>query len=145
MDLPIGSIIMFDGATLPVGWYDCDGTPHNGITTPNLINSFPRGASTGGSHGVSDGNATHTHTNVDTGNATHGHGSKSITTSGANETVPTWGWAGVWNHFTSGSHTHSVTINAVSGEVSHSHTIPTTEPASSLPPNISLRYIMRCE
>lgn len=145
MELPIGSIILFDGSLLPFGWYDCNGTTHNGIVTPNLVGAFPKGVPAGGSLGMTGGALTHSHTNQDTAAETHGHGAKSAA-SGS----PSGGdISGIKNATGSnpvvGSHTHTITINAVSNQASHAHTVPTTEPASSLPPNITLRYIMRCE
>lgn len=144
MDLPIGSIIMFDGVTLPVGWYDCDGTTHNGLVTPNLIGKFPKGVPSGGTLGSTGGGSTHTHTNANTGDASHGHGAKNATTSQPSGDISTWAWAG-YNEFVSASHTHTVSIGAVASGNPHSHTVPNTDPASSLPPYIRLRYIMRCE
>ena len=47
--LPIGSIIMFNGAAsnIPEGWHICDGTEG----TPNLIGSFIKAAATSGETG----------------------------------------------------------------------------------------------
>lgn len=142
-DLPIGSIIMFDGATLPAGWFDCDGSTHGGIETPNLIGKFPMGVPSGGTLGAFGGAATHVHTNLDTGYQTHGHAATS-----ANTGVSSGSVGGIWagsSYYGLAEHQHTVSIGAVSESTSHKHTVPDTVEASSLPPNISLRYIMRCE
>ena len=64
--LPIGSIIMFNGAAsnIPEGWHICDGTEG----TPNLIGSFIKAAATSGETGgetqiqlVTDNIPNHTH------------------------------------------------------------------------------------
>jgi microcystin-dependent protein len=143
-DLPIGSIVMFDGANPPVGWYDCDGSTHSGITTPNLIGRFPKGVPSGGTLGATGGSSTHTHTNLDTGYQTHGHAAASANSSvGSTPSVGNiWGgstYSGV------GQHQHLLSISALSSQDSHKHTVPNTASSSSLPPYIRLRYIMRCE
>jgi len=144
MDLPIGTIVMFDGANLPAGWFDCDGAEHNGATTPNLIDAFPRGVlASGGSLGASSGSATHSHTNVNAGNAVHGHASASGNTGGASSLIGNL-WSGN-DHPVVAGHFHLITAAALSDQENHAHTVPNTNAASSLPPNIRLRYIMRCE
>ena len=142
-DLPIGSIVMFDGATLPAGWYDCDGSSHAGVTTPNLIGKFPRGVPIGGTLGATAGASTHTHANLDTGNQTHGHAGTS-SNSGQSGADVGGIWAGTYAYGLA-NHQHLLTAPAVTGAQSHKHTMPNAESATSLPPNISLRYIMRCE
>ena len=141
-DMPIGSIVMFDGTTLPAGWYDCDGSTHGGVQTPNLIDKFPRGVPAGGSLGAAGGSPTHVHANVSSGSATHGHPESSSSAGASGSPV-----SNIWSGSTYGlyTHNHLVTIAAITGAQSHSHTMPNTDVASSLPPNISLRYIMRCE
>lgn len=141
-DLPIGSIVMFDGATPPAGWYDCDGSTHGGIQTPNLIGKFPRGVPSGGSLGATGGSTTHIHANPDTAYQTHGHPETSLASNNRVGTVSNV-WAG--SNYAIDEHTHLVTIAAVINQVNHKHTMPNTGDASSLPPNISLRFIMRCE
>lgn len=143
-ELPIGSIIMFDGSSLPAGWYDCDGSEHGGVTTPNLIGSFPRGVlASGGSLGATGGAATHTHTNSDTGTATHGHSAASANSGNASGSSVGSVWYGAAIGL--GSHQHLISAGAVSGAESHAHTVPNTDAATSMPPYIRLRYIMRCE
>ena len=141
-DLPIGSIVMFDGAVLPVGWYDCDGAIHAGIQTPNLIGKFPKGVPAGGSLGETGGSPTHVHSNVNTGNASHGHPESSVSSGASDSPV-----GNIWAGTTAGlyTHYHMVTIAAIVNSVLHGHSMPDTDAVSSLPPNISLRFIMRCE
>lgn len=142
-DLPIGSIIMFDGSTLPAGWFDCDGSTHGGIETPNLIGKFPMGVPSGGTLGAVGGASTHDHANLDTGLQTHGHAATNANTGTSSGSV-----GGIWggtSYYGLAAHQHAVSIGAVSEQASHKHTMPNTDSASLLPPNISLRYIMRCE
>lgn len=142
MDLPIGSIVLFKNSTLPAGWYDCDGGTYGGVVTPNLIGAFPKGVPAAGTLGTTGGAATHVHTNSDTGNATHGHGAQSVNSGGSGNAV-----GNISSSASNGvnAHVHSISEGAVSSLASHAHTVPDTDAASSLPPNISLRYIMRCE
>lgn len=143
-ELPIGSIIMFDGSSLPVGWYDCDGGSYAGVQTPNLVGAFPLGVlASGGSLGATGGASTHTHTNLATGNATHGHNAASGNSGSASGTTI----AKIWDGAAIGlaGHNHLLSVGAVSNAESHSHTMPNTDAATSMPPYIRLRYIMRCE
>lgn len=143
-DLPIGSIVMFDGVTPPVGWYDCDGSTHSGVVTPNLIGAFPKGVPSGGTLGATGGSDTHSHTNSDTGYQTHGH-----TATSANSGAAVGSSIGnIWDGSTHSGvkeHQHLLSISALSSQDSHKHTVPNTDSGSSMPPYIRLRYIMRCE
>lgn len=143
-DLPVGSIIMFNGTTPPIGWYDCDGASHGGITTPNLIGRFPKGVPSGGTLGATGGSSTHTHSNLVTGYATHGHAAVNGTSTAASGTSVNEIWAGT-TYSGVGAHQHTLSISALSSQNSHQHTVPDTNSGSSLPPYIRLRYIMRCE
>lgn len=143
-DLPIGSIVMFDGVTPPVGWYDCDGSTHSGVVTPNLIGRFPKGVPSGGTLGATGGSGTHSHTNLDSGYQTHGH----TATSGNSSVASSPSVGNIWGGNTySGvkEHQHLLSISASSSQGSHKHTVPNTDSGSSMPPYIRLRYIMRCE
>lgn len=143
MDLPIGTIIMYDGTTLPYGWYDCDGGTYNGLVTPDLIGSFPRGVPSAGTLGATGGSVTHDHSNSNTGNASHGHAGKTDSTGGRVGTIGS-NWAG-GSYETVNDHNHTITVAAITGAEIHNHTMPNTDEASSLPPYIRLRYIIRCE
>ena len=143
-DLPIGSIIMFDGITPPVGWYDCDGSTHSGVVTPNLIGRFPKGVPSGGTLGAIGGSSTHTHTNLDTGYQTHGHATTSANSGAASGSSVGNIWSG--STYTGvKEHQHLLSIAALTNQNSHKHTSPNTVAGSSMPPYIRLRYIMRCE
>lgn len=143
-DLPIGSIIMFDRVTPPVGWYDCNGATYGGITTPNLMGLFPKGVPTGGNLGAIGGSPTHSHANQNTSTASHGHGKST-----GNSTVTATPMVdGIWSGNTYQgveSHGHPIEIEALSAQNPHVHTIPDSDAGSSMPPYIRLRYIMRCE
>lgn len=143
--LPIGSIVLFDGATPPAGWYDCDGSTQNGLVTPNLIGAFPRGVlASGGSLGATGGATTHSHTNSASGYTAHGHAA-----SGSNSGVSSGTTVGnIWggNTYTGvAGHQHFTSSPALSSQANHQHTIPGTDTATSMPPYIRLRYIIRCE
>lgn len=144
-DLPIGSIIMFDGTAAPVGWYDCDGSTHAGVITPNLQGLFPMGVpASGGSLGSTGGSSTHSHTNLYTGYQTHGHSATSGNSGQASGTTI----GNIWSGSTySGvkEHQHLLSIAALASQNSHRHSMPNTLTGSSNPPYIRLRYIMRCE
>ena len=144
MDLPIGSIVMFTGNGMSVGWYVCDGGTYAGIVTPNLVGAFPKGVPAAGTLGVTGGATTHVHTNSNTGYADHGHAATSANTGGFDGNPVSDIWAGGSDAGVN-THTHPISEGAVSGQASHAHTVPNTDAASSLPPNISLRYFMRCE
>ena len=143
-DLPIGSIVMFDGVTPPTGWYDCDGSSHAGVTTPNLLNRFPKGVPSGGTLGATGGSSTHVHSNSDTGDQTHGHAATSANSGGADGTTVSGIWAGS-TYSGVGGHQHLLSIAALVNQLIHRHTAPNTDSGSSMPPYIRLRYIMRCE
>lgn len=143
-DLPVGSIVMFDGVTPPTGWYNCDGATHSGIVTPNLIGRFPEGVPSGGTLGETGGSDTHIHSNPDTGYTTHGHGATSGNSGEADGTTISGVWSGS-TYSGVGGHQHLLSIAALSNQNSHKHTTPNTAAGSSMPPYIRLRYIMRCE
>ena len=143
-DLPVGSIVMFDGVTPPTGWYNCDGSTHSGIVTPNLIGRFPKGVPSGGTLGEVGGSDTHVHSNLDTGYATHGHGATSGNSGGASGEVVDSVWGGS-TYSGVDEHQHLLSVAALSNQNSHKHTTPNTAAGSSMPPYIRLRYIMRCE
>lgn len=137
MDLPIGSIILWDNETIPEGWHVCDGT----LGTPNLINMFVRGASSSADLLASGGVTTHTHTMPNTSTrATHRHsasgslsgeGSGVVTATGGREAAPE-------------NHSHSFSGNTGYSN-SHAHTVGASGSANNLPPYIKLYYIMRLE
>ncbi len=58
--VPIGTIVMWGGGTVPDGWAICNGETVNGITTPDLRNRFIVGAGDQYSIGNTGGEKTHT-------------------------------------------------------------------------------------
>ncbi len=73
--LPIGAIMLWSGTDsgLPDGWYVCDGTTHNGYTTPNLTERFVIGAGGSYSPGATGGPATWNGTITPAGSVTVGN------------------------------------------------------------------------
>lgn len=96
--LPTGLIMMWSGsaASIPAGWALCDGT--NG--TPNLMNSFVRGAGGDYAPGDTGGAATHVHTATAADAGAHQH---SVTVDGHTLTV---------NQMPAHKHTSGVTDNS---------------------------------
>ncbi len=65
--LPVGSIIMWNGTTVPAGWALCDGGTYNldaggTIVTPNLMDRFIVGADATNGNGVAVGTYAYTNT-----------------------------------------------------------------------------------
>ena len=137
MNLPIGSIILWDSETIPDGWVVCDGS--NGSV--NLVDKFPMGANTDGDLKASGGTTTHTHTNSNTGTVSaHGHGNPVNVAFADSDTKSVI--QGADYSFAGGSHNHSANIGT-SDDDSHSHTIGSTNAGSHLPPYKKLYYIER--
>jgi hypothetical protein len=160
---PIGTIVMFNGTTIPSLWYLCDGT--NG--TPNLKDRFVIGSggaytvgAFGGSanavvvshvHGASSANAgTHNHSawTGDSGNHTH----QVLNTSAGGGTIGTFYYGDLGNGVTGnnnevsygGTHSHGVGIG---DSTAHSHAVTVSSSGESginknLPPFYALAYIM---
>ncbi len=57
--VPIGTIVMWSGGTVPDGWALCNGQTVNGVTTPDLRNRFIVGAGDEYSIGNAGGEKTH--------------------------------------------------------------------------------------
>ena len=139
---PITAIVAYSGgsATLPSGWYVCDGRTINGTVLPDLRSKFIYGASVDGDLAATGGTADHTHTGGATSkDGSHTH-SVSATTGGPSATYNTL--SGGASGAATASHTHSVNANTQSGG-SHSHTVGTSGSASNLPPYVKLYYITR--
>jgi microcystin-dependent protein len=139
MDLPIGSIILWDGVSLPDGWQLCDGT--NG--TPNLISKFAKCANSDIDLLSSGGSEEHNHSNGYTGYAgNHGHTGLTVTTGSASETK-VYGYSSGTLRNSADGHNHgtvSMTPDAVS---THRHSIGNTNNANHMPPYKILKFIMR--
>lgn len=139
---PIKAIVAYSGgsATLPSGWYVCNGGTVGGTVLPDLRSKFIYGASIDGDLASTGGSATHTHTSGDTStDGSHTH-SVSATTGGPSSTYGVG--SGTSGNVASGTHVHSINASTQSGG-SHSHTVGTSGSASSLPPYVKLYYITR--
>ena len=139
--VPTGGIIMWSGsiATIPTGWFLCDGT--NG--TPNLLDRFVVCAGSGYSVAQTGGAADaivvgHTHSSsVSTADLSHTHGI-TVPTSGysaglTTSSTPFNGSGQTAGMSANATHSHTVTINATG-------TIGTN---ANLPPFYALAYIMK--
>lgn len=138
---PVNAIVAYSGgsATLPSGWYVCNGGTVNGTVLPDLRSRFIYGASSALDLGSTGGSATHTHTSGATStDGSHVH-SVSATTGGPSATI---GAATGPNGLASATHTHSVNASTQAGG-SHSHTVGTSGSGSNLPPYVKLYYITR--
>ena len=138
MNVPIGTIIMWADAVIPMNWQVCDGT--NG--TPDLRNRFVRGASKDADLLDTGGSTTHVHTTTNvTGFAgAHNHNG-TINTPDSDQHV----YAKTGETPTiSAAAKHYHTINLSQTDVGkHTHTVQDTKSASNMPPYIKLVYIMR--
>ena len=138
---PVNAIVAYSGgsATLPSGWYVCNGGTINGTILPDLRSRFIYGASSALDLGSTGGSATHTHTSGNTSSdGSHTH-SVSATTGGPSATI---GAATGPNGLASASHTHSVNASTQPGG-SHYHTVGASAAGSNLPPYVKLYYITR--
>lgn len=118
--IPVGSIIMWNSATPPMGWSLCDGT--NG--TPDLRNRFVLGVSSNHGLGQTGGEEAHTLSVNEMPNHSH---SFSLPQGDQN-----WG-NGNGNAFWGGSYGRGIGTNAVGGGAAH----------NNMPPFYALSYIMK--
>ena len=140
---PINAIVAYSGgsATLPSGWYICNGGTIGGTVLPDLRSKFIYGASSALDLGTSGGTATHTHTSGATStDGSHAH-SVSGSTGGPSASVSVNTSTGGIGAATSG-HVHYFNASTQAGG-SHSHTVGTSASASNLPPYVKLYYITR--
>ena len=138
---PVNAIVAYSGgsATLPSGWYVCNGGTISGTVLPDLRSKFIYGASEDADLAATGGGTAHTHTSGATSTAgSHVH-SVSATTGGPSATI---GAATGPYGLASASHTHSVNASTQSSG-SHSHTVGTSGSGSNLPPYAKLYYITR--
>lgn len=139
---PIKAIVAYSGgsATLPSGWYVCDGRTINGTVLPDLRAKFIYGASVDADLATTGGGTVHTHTGGNTStDGSHTH-SVSANTGGPSATLGLQ--TGTGSAAASASHTHSVNASTQPGG-SHYHTVGTSANGSSLPPYVKLYYITR--
>lgn len=77
--IPNLAIVYFDSASVPTGWFNCDGNN----STPNLANKYLKGATTGGDGGTTGGSTTNVHELEHTHTVnSHSHGNAGTTTAG---------------------------------------------------------------
>ena len=139
---PVNAIVAYSGgsATLPSGWYVCNGGTVSGTVLPDLRSKFIYGASEDADLEATGGAASHTHTSGDTSKAgSHAH-SVSATTGGPSATTGVSAGTGATS--ATASHTHNVNASTQSSG-SHSHTVGTSGSGSNLPPYVKLYYITR--
>lgn len=139
---PINAIVAYSGgsATLPSGWYVCNGGTVSGTVLPDLRSKFIYGASADGDLAATGGTVDHTHTGGNTSTSgSHVH-SVSATTSGPYSALDVQTGSGGLAALA--SHTHSINATTQSSG-SHSHTVGTSGSASNLPPYVKLYYITR--
>jgi hypothetical protein len=104
-----GIITHFNGASVPTGWDFCDGD--NG--TPNLVDKYLKGASTGNDAGTVGGSLTHAH------DVSHGHTADSHAHSG-NSGSPNYTDKMDGSDPTKvPNHTHSITLNSSTDTVAN--------------------------
>jgi hypothetical protein len=109
----IGEVRWFaTAANIPAGWYLCDGSAHNGVTTPNLIGKYLKSAAAAGGAG---GASTHQHDGISAGTSA---GSISAHAKASGTDFPTAGALGKY-----GDHTFSGGLMPV-----HQHAAAGNEP-----------------
>lgn len=141
MDLPIGSIIMWNKslAEIPAGWIICDGNDG----TPNLYtqSKYIVGVGLDAERGAT-GSATHTHTNSSTvagGNHVHDVGGLIEGTVSKVDVTTT---SGGTQSGISPTHSHDVDMD-LPASGTHQHTTSNTVAANNQPPYMQLYFIMR--
>lgn len=125
--VPIGGILMWSGSSVPGGWALCDGS--NG--TPNLVNRFIMGSTTGGA-GATGGSSTttlteaqmpsHSHSFTTGTSGTHGHGihARDGVPAGSGYDFATLASSGTYTSASmaddAGSHTHGGATNVTGSD-----------------------------
>lgn len=149
--MPVGSIIMWYGQTLPTNWIYCNGqtllkknypelfnvimgssSTESEFTIPDLRNRFPLGASSGTAIGNKGGESTHVLTTAEMPSHTHGW---SMKYGASNGTALPWGssgWAGTWANTDSTQYPPLVIDSAGSGTAHN-----------NMPPYVAVYYIMK--
>jgi len=136
-ELPAGSIILWDGGSIPSGWALCDGAGG----TPNLVDKFIRGASVDGDVNTGGGVETHTHTGPSATNTVAEHGHTAGPASGSNS--PALNVVGGSGRLPASIHSHSWSVDIGNGG-GHSHTVSATiGTTNNLPVHVKLYYIIK--
>ena len=139
MDLPIGTIIMWDGGQIPAGWVLCDGD--NGTIETRGV--FIRCASADADLADTGGGMSHFHTNTNTSTrANHNHGG-SMKGSDASSSSSVSVTVGSGVSAAQVGHSHGDPIVYIGSAGSHSHTVPNTKSESNLPKSVQRAFIMK--
>lgn len=158
--VPIGTIVMWNSASIPTGWAVCDGTAVGNIQTPDLRSRFVVGSGTGSglttrTIGQTGGEQTHALTVAEM--ASHGHsGSGSATSGGGHDHTYNSGAGSDWGIRNGGLGSGEIgrqnRANTTSSDGWHSHTIyPSIGSTGSgtavatIPVFYALTYIMRVQ
>lgn len=137
-NIPVGGIILWSGAIvdIPDHFVLCDGDND----TPDLTDRFIIGA--GGSYAVDDSGGAETHVHeVGNTNSGGGHSHSYSTTTGSPSATAE---AAAGSIAAGAGHTHSIS-GSTNSAGSHVHSVPDTEPASSMPKYYALAFIMRVD
>ena len=146
--MPTGMIVMWYGsiASIPTGWYLCNGQVANGTQTPDLRDRFIVGAGSTYAVAATDGSAdavvvSHTHTFTGSALAAHTHqiGSRDSTANDGSNPLQEF-----VNDYGTGNGPPATTSSVSGG--TPSGTISTTGSSgtnANLPPYYALAYIMK--
>lgn len=133
---PIGLIALWLGtvATIPPGWYICDGTKN----TPNLQDKFIKIANDSTEIGNTGGSNTHAHSTIShthTATGTHSH---TGSTGGPSSTASKTGQAN--NGWSTDAHTHNLTVGTSTATYQNANI--TCDTSSNQPAYLTAAYIM---
>lgn len=141
MDLPIGSIILWNNDDIPAGWTACDG-----VDAPDLRNRLIMGADSG-ERGDTGGSLQHNHGNQNTNTrADHNHGGSAPITINYGGATSYANTGSGYDYSSAGSHNHggSATMASIGYGGAHSHTISDTENnTTNMPARIKKVFIKR--
>jgi len=117
----VGEVRWFaTSANIPAGWYLCDGSAHNGTTTPNLIGKYLKSAASAGGAG---GSATHQHAAISAGTPAGTVGGIAAT-----QDIGIGAAAGPGSGFATNAHTHLAPSFAGDALAPHQHAAANGEP-----------------
>ncbi len=127
--VPVGTIVMWSGSTVPDGWALCNGQTVNGVRTPNLQNKFIVGAGDEYSIGATGGEKTHKLTIAEMPSHNHEYKFKGADLGGAWDSD---------NYFYNQSNEYDNNNNTRETEFTGGN-----QPHENRPPYYALSYIMR--